>query len=61
MKKQQFIVRTVPKPYKKTYRVRIGEYLGTYWATSPAQALAKAGRVAEYLTRREFAVIAVPV
>ena len=42
---QKFIVRTQPKP-SNTKRVRVGEYLGTYWATNAQQALCKAGRVA---------------
>lgn len=58
MQLKQFIVRTEPRPYKRT-AIRIGEYLGTYWATTPAAALRKAGRVAGYLTRKESVVTAV--
>lgn len=56
---QKFIVRTQPKP-SNTKRVRVGEYLGTYWATNAQQALCKAGRVAGSLTRGESHVEAVP-
>ncbi len=58
MQLQQFVVHTQPRPYKRT-AIRVGEYLGTYWATTPADALRKAGRVAGYLTRRESLVVAV--
>lgn len=60
MKLSQFIVRTEPRPSTR-HHVRIGEYLGTYWATTAAHALRKAGRIAGYLTRREALVVAVPV
>lgn len=56
---QKFIVRTVPKP-ANTKRVRVGEYLGTYYASSAPQALSKAGRKAGSLTRGESHVEAVP-